>query len=221
MVFVSSSNSLLGYQLILTISIPAGCGKSVLCSSIIEDMVARCRPCTLQAVAYYYFDFNDDGKRDVNSLLRVLLKQLLAKCPANAKCLEVLFTRKKEGTQPDTDALLQILREFIDSFEETYIIIDALDESSECEELMKTLEEIIGWESTRLHILATSRQLPEIEETVKAYATDSVCLQDATISNDIIILIRERLNSDKKLQKWPAVVKLEIETTLSEKAHGM
>jgi hypothetical protein len=52
-----------------------GSGKSILCSSIIEDIKPICAT-GLVSVAYYYFDFKDTRKQDRRGLLSSLLTQL-------------------------------------------------------------------------------------------------------------------------------------------------
>jgi hypothetical protein len=190
-------------------------------SSVIEDLSSHCRSTTRLAVAFYYFDFNENGKRDVNSIARALLAQLLAQCPSNANCIDELHSQIQYVQKRDVDFLLRILREFVQSFEQTYIVIDALDECSECEELMKFIEVIYGWQSAQLNIFATSRQLPEIEETIRDRATDCICLQESNIMQDIVMLVQQRLDSDRKFQRWPPDLRAEIQDALIKGASGM
>jgi hypothetical protein len=190
-------------------------------SSVTEDLSGQCRSNAPLAMAFYYFDFNDNRKRDVDSLARALLAQLLAQCPNNAKCIDELHFQIQYVQKRDVDFLLGILREFVQSFEQTYIVIDALNECSECEELMKFIEVVYGWESAQLHIFATSRQLPEIEETIRDRATDCICLQESNTMQDITMLVQQRLDSDRRLQKWPLHVRAEIQDSLIKGAGGM
>jgi hypothetical protein len=173
-------------------------------------------------VAFYYFDFNDIGMNSVESLVRALLAQLLAQCASTTKCIDELHSQVQGGVQQrNVDFLLGVLREFVQSFEKTYIVIDALDECSDCEELMKFIEVVYGWESTRLHILATSRQLLEIQETIEDLATDCICLHESQITEDITLFLNQRLQSDRKFQKWPPGVRDEIQDALLIGAAGM
>lgn len=171
-------------------------------------------------IAYYYFDFNDIGKRGVESLARAIVVQLLAKISPNSSYVEAVSSQIIDH-QSDLDILSQTLCIFALGFETVYIVIDALDECSDLEGLMKWLEKIHGWRSDRIHILTTSRQLPEIEDVIGDCATAAVCLQDSNIGQDIRMLIQQRLKNDRKFQKWPASVRLEIEFALTAKASGM
>lgn len=173
-------------------------------------------------MAFYYFDFSNNGKNDIDSLVRALLAQLLPQCPSNAKCLDSFYSQIQGGVQQrNIDFLLQMLLEFVQSFEQAYIVIDALDECSECQELMKFIEVVCSWGSTQFHIFVTSRQLPEIEVTIKDLATDCICLQESQITQDINMFVYQRLQSDRKFQKWPPDVRAEIQETLIMGAGGM
>jgi hypothetical protein len=123
--------------------------------------------------------------------------------------------------QRDIDFLLGILREFVQLFQHTYIVIDALDECSEYIELMKFFEVVCGWESAQLHIFATSRQLPEIEETINDRATNCTCLQESQITQDIAMVVHQRLKTDRKFRKWPPDIQAEIQEALIVGASGM
>jgi hypothetical protein len=187
-------------------------------SSIIEDLLNSQTDNSL-AVAFYYFDFNDFGKRNTASLIRALVAQLLAKILATSKYLEILSSQI-DDKQPDIDFLLELLQIFITELNQAYIVMDALDECEECEKLMKLIEIIRGWKFDRLHILVASRRLPEIEEVVANKAISSICLQNST-NQDIHILIQERLSSDRKFQKWPYQVRSEIDRALPGGPSGM
>jgi hypothetical protein len=188
-------------------------------SSIIEDISKRSQSQRSTAIAYYYFDFNDEGKRDADSLHRALLTQLLPQCPNDASCLAALDAASTRSS--GADFLSRTLQAFIRTFEDIYIIIDALDECSEVEELMKFVGEICNWDAHQLHLLAASRQLPEIEEAIADCATDRVCLHESKTRADIAMFIEQRLNTDRKFLKWPDDIRAEIQSALSHGAGGM
>ncbi|KAH8983519.1 hypothetical protein EDB92DRAFT_1819449 [Lactarius akahatsu] len=109
-----------------------GSGKSILCSSIIEEAKAL-RKAGLGLVAYYYFDFIDTAKQDVRGLLSSLIAQLSAKSDLCYDILSDLYSEHDAGSQlPDDDALTQCLKDMLelpDHWQPSiYIIVDALDE---------------------------------------------------------------------------------------------
>ena len=56
-----------------------GCGKTILSSTILEDIFMCCDNHSGYAVAYFYFDFNDVQKQNAERMLRSLVVQLLQK----------------------------------------------------------------------------------------------------------------------------------------------
>lgn len=50
-----------------------GCGKSILCSTIIEDLKHRRDQCSGSDLIYFYFDFNQEKKQTVDGFLRSMI----------------------------------------------------------------------------------------------------------------------------------------------------
>jgi hypothetical protein len=194
-----------------------------ICSStIIEDVTLHCKSASAVAVAYFYFDFNDAEKQRHEKLLRWLILQFSMQSVKTPEALNALFARSQDGQQqPTSDALALTLQHIIGDFHQTFIIIDALDECKEREELLGLIENIVNWKLEKLHVLATSRRERDIEEALEPLITGQICIQRALVNADIHTHVCERLQNDPKLRKWPANVKMEIEKTLMDGAHGM
>jgi hypothetical protein len=114
----------------------------------------------------------------------------------------------------------------IQEFNETFILLDALDECKELQELLIGIQEILKGNTQRLHILVTSRAEKDIKEWFDPLTTGqktSVSLESALVKDDIRIYIHERLQTDLKMERWPNMpeVREEIETKLMDKADGM
>ena len=174
------------------------------------------------AVVYFYFDFNDAEKQKHGNLLRSLIVQLSMQSLNIPESLEVLFLRSQDGQQqPTIGALTSTLKHILENFQQTFIILDALDECKEREELLGLVESIVDWKLEGLHILATSRVVREIEVSLEPLVTAQICIQSAIINADIHIHIRERLQNDIKLRKWSTNIQTEIESVLMNGADGM
>jgi hypothetical protein len=106
-------------------------------------------------------------------------------------------------------------------FKTVYLVIDALDECSELEEMLQWLHDVQQWNIESLHIIFTSRQLSEIEKAVSDIISVRLCLDVPAVNNDISLYISERLKNDQKLAKRPAKVREAILTTLNRGALGM
>jgi hypothetical protein len=106
-------------------------------------------------------------------------------------------------------------------FEETFIILDALDECQERGELLELLEEINGSGTKKLHILVTSRRERDISEALEALHATEIVLDNDVTSTDIHTHVAQQLQNDPKLRKWPVNIQEEIELALMKGAQGM
>jgi len=124
--------------------------------------------------------------------------------------------------QPRTGALLLALRQMVEEFNEVFIIIDALDECRQREELLEIIEEVAGWRIGKLHMLTTSRKEIDIKESFDPLINCQGIDIQRSIVKDIRDYVQQRLQSDIRLRRWcenPQVLR-EIETILVGKADG-
>jgi hypothetical protein len=175
-------------------------------------------------MAYFYFDFNDDRKKHHENLIRSLIVQLSIQSEKHSDSLNALYSHSQGGKhQPSYDGLVGTLQSMLQLHPKTYIILDALDECGDREELLKLLQEInkcnIG--KAQVQILATSRKERDIEDALDPLLPQKVCIQSGQVSDDIQLFIHETLHNDSKLKKWPATVKDEISKKLMDGACGM
>jgi hypothetical protein len=203
-----------------------GCGKTILSSTIIEHLLQHCHDNASMVTAYFYFDFNDAQKQDPELMLRSLLSQLLQRSFMIPKGIDALFSSSDNGQrQPSPHALLEVTPQVMQQFTHAYIVLDALDECTQRQELMDVLETVAGWQLDNMHLLMTSRKERDIESSVESYVEeeDTVCLQRDVVDRDIQRYVQQRLTDDKKLAKWnkDAAVRQEIEDALMQGARGM
>ncbi len=201
----------------------AGCGKTVLSSTIIAEIEHRFGS---EGVAYFYFDFNDIEKQKPENMIRSVIKQFFAQTVKKCSQLELSFSSCNKGErQPSRDDLLLILKEMIKGYNKTYIILDALDECLDRPDLLEVIEHIHEWKLPQLHMLVTSRMLTDIEEVLEPMIEprNRICIQSAAVNSDIEIYVDYRLRNDRKLSRWIKHPKAqeEIKNTLKEKADGM
>ncbi|PSN64889.1 HET-domain-containing protein [Corynespora cassiicola Philippines] len=203
-----------------------GCGKTILSSTVVENLLQYGHDDTEIVTAYFYFDFNDTQKQDPELMLRSLLCQLLRRAVVIPKGVDALFLSCENGQQkPSSHALLQVTKEAAQEFTHVYVVLDALDECTQRSELMDMLETVVGWQLDNLHLLMTSRKERDIESSLEEYIRDedTVCLQRDVVDQDIQRYVQQRLRVDKDLAKWnkDAVVRQKIEATLMGGARGM
>ena len=204
----------------------AGCGKTVLSSTIINEVLQETRSNSEVAVAYFYFDFGDVEKQTSDKMVRSLITQLSRQPTKKLDSLEALFSFCNNGKQqPDVERLLVVLQEVVEGFSKTYIILDALDECSDREGLLDIVDQMHGWKLPQLHMLFTSRRLIDIEDSLGPLidTRSKICIQSALVDADILTYVRKRLQNDRHLRRWgnKPEVQEEIETALMQKADGM
>jgi hypothetical protein len=117
--------------------------------------------------------------------------------------------------------LATTFKRVVAAFQHAYIVVDALDECMEIEAVLELLHDVMGFETGSLHVLITSRNEQEIGEGLARHAPKDVDLVEAVVAEDIAIHVREQLENDVKLKKWPAKVRAEIQESLLDGAHGM
>lgn len=199
-----------------------GCGKTVLCSSVIEHVKALCGEGTTDGYAYYYFDFNNERKQKLEGLLFSILAQLsrqTANLPEEVQRLHDESTRHQQ--QPSLSNLIETIFLLIGRFRRVYIVIDALDECTERENLLEFINQIVKQKAQNAGILVASRWEQDFVTELEGITTNSLCVQDARTEDDIRLFVQNRLMRDPKLKKRPEYVKREIEHLLVDGAAGM
>ena len=185
-------------------------------------MIYHYQPEPTTAVAYFYFDFNDLDKQRTDKLIRSLIVQLSAQCPHLSEPLQSAYSRSRDGqNQPTVDELTALLHQMVKGFNSTYIVLNALDECTNREDLFELIEALMSWNTNKLHVLATSRKESDIATSLETLVTCQLCIQSALVDADIRVYVLERLSSDPKLKKWPSDVQKEIEDVLTRDANGM
>ncbi|KAF8499924.1 hypothetical protein JB92DRAFT_2677543, partial [Gautieria morchelliformis] len=198
-----------------------GAGKTVLCSTIIEEISLHCQSDPSLAVAFFYFDFNNKDTQP-DAVLRSLVVQLSLQCASTPSALAALFSRSADGRRsPSPEELMSTLKVLVEGFQIVYIVFDALDECSERNTFLTLLREVVSWGLGSLHLLVTSRKERDIEETLSSLVSHQVHMDDSLVDGDIQIHVSRTLGDDIKFSLCSAGEKEKIKTTLIEGAHGM
>ena len=208
----------------------SGCGKSILCSAVIDELRALRSDQLNVRLAYWYFSVNDTNRRSLQNLVRALLTQL---CPSSAapSVLLKLWDANREGREaPQVSESIQTLVQMLGEISMVegrltfFIVLDALDESNEAEraDIIDLLRRIVSLDND-IHLLITSRSNTiGVEQRLKDAAKFfDVVIEHQLADEDILIHITERLENDEDLNKWPPRLRKEIEEALVANAAGM
>lgn len=198
-----------------------GAGKTILCSTII-DHVLKDRQLN-EGIAYFYFDFSDSSKQKLDACLRSILAQLCSAHPSMPPAVADLKTLSESPGRNGflaNDELLSTLVCVCSDLDRCRIVIDALDEGTDREELMKVIKALV--DSTSVSLLATSRKDEDIiEDMLSDVMSISVNLDSVNVDNDIRAYVVKCFETDSKLRKRPQSAKNRIEEVLTTKAEGM
>ncbi|KAN0139160.1 hypothetical protein V8E53_003049 [Lactarius tabidus] len=210
-----------------------GSGKSVICSSVIQDIMAVCE--TGSAImAYFYFDFKDLRKQTCHDLLLSLVSQLSTDSSPCCGILHRVYKAHKDGTQqPSDDTLKECLKEMLRLLAQgqVFLVLDALDECPDSSglppprsEVLQVVKELVDLRLRGLYICATSRPEVDIRAVLQPLAFRSVSLHDESgQKSDIADYVRSVVNSSPStaMRRWRPDDRTLVIETLTERADGM
>ncbi|VUC20320.1 unnamed protein product [Clonostachys rosea] len=203
----------------------AGCGKSVLMTTIIQHTYRHRRSNPDIGLAFFFFTFNDETKQSCSAMLRSIILQLSSQLNQKEDALSQLWKRYKPHFPPD-QALLECFRQLVRSFKkDVYIIIDALDESpfdKHREGVLEALDEVRSWSEARLHLTVSSRDYFDIRSTLLSTSSDEsvIKMKNESIDRDIKDFVHQHLRTHQKFRKWSDHYD-QIEVALTDGAQGV
>ncbi|KAN0118744.1 hypothetical protein V8E52_004855 [Russula decolorans] len=209
-----------------------GSGKRVLCSSIIQDILALC-DAGRASLAYFYFDFRNVDKQKLHDLLPSLLIQLSARSDPCCDILSRLYSTHDRGVRKPSDReMVECLKEMLslEAQPPIYIILDALDECpvtstvppSPREEVLEFVDELVALHLPNLHVCVTSRPEHDIRVVLERLTEQPVSLHDESgQQEDITNYVASFVRSNQRMQRWRDEDRNLVIKMLSEKADGM
>ncbi|KAJ6607607.1 ankyrin repeat-containing domain protein [Mycena sp. CBHHK59/15] len=186
----------------------SGTGKSVLSSAVIRKLFDDQRlfvdlgKTKSSAVAYFYFDFRDEKKQSVDIALRRIVLQLSPQSLDPYGALDRQYMLSKGQALPTYRDLLKVLQELLVNIGHTYIVLDALDECKEADQmrLLELISTLRSWTESPLHLLVTSQSRDIFTKAFEGVAC--ITLQLDTTQKDIEIFVASELKVNHKLKRW-------------------
>ena len=117
--------------------------------------------------------------------------------------------------------LLNMLDRYLLVYNKIYLVLDALDESTDQDHTLQFVVNLLGRQPARVSVLITSRQKRNIEQALENAATEVVAITAEATDYDIRLHIQKKLGEDQRFQKWPEALRSDIEASLTEGALGM
>ena len=200
----------------------AGCGKTVLSSTIIEDVRLYCESAVNSALAVFYFSFSDNRKQTFENLLLSLVAQLGWK--ESGRSMLQREYQKPNRSLPGVEALQEILLSSIGQYDEAFFVFDALDECPEIDEARRNVLGGLGRlarKASNLKILATSREVRDIHDCMGSLGAEVIPISTRPVDADIERYVGSEMSRDRKLYRLDENLKMLIMKTFAEKADGM
>ncbi|KAJ7053338.1 hypothetical protein C8F01DRAFT_552885 [Mycena amicta] len=183
-----------------------GSGKTVLSSTIIETLRENA-----ELHAFFYFNTNNREQCTIAQLLSTLAMQLSVQVSLPHKTLLALWeTHHKPqhllgNAKLLTEALIPLLEQLATA-RPVYLVLDALDECTECDKLLDLLEKLVDPSRPNVHLLVTSR--PEVSVPNKLERCTTTVTIDRSSSTDIDSYLNDALSKcGGWIQKNVAIVK--------------
>ena len=186
------------------------------------------------SLSYFYFDFRDANKQNLDDLVRSLLTQLSARSDTRCDTLSHVYESHDRGTkQPSDDLLTRCLIRMlsIPDQPQIYLIMDALDECpdgsgipSPRERVLRLLKELVDLHLPNLHVCVTSRPEIDIRNVLGPLTSCPVSLHNQSgQKKDIADYVRSVVYSESEpiMKRWRTEDKDLVIKTLSERADGM
>jgi hypothetical protein len=184
------------------------------------------------SMAYFYFDFRDIDKQNLQNLLPSLLTQLSARSDPRHDILSQLYCTHDRGERMPSDrAMVECLKEMLslEAQGPTFIILDAIDECpiassipSPREEVLELVDELVGLRLPNVHICVTSRPEHDIRVVLDGLTDHPVSLHDESgQQEDIANFVASFVRSNQRMKRWRDEDRNLVIKTLSEKADGM
>jgi hypothetical protein len=200
-------------------------------STIIQELETM-QKSGLASLAFHYFDFREDGKKDRRGLLSSVLSQLCKQSDSYHDIISTFYSTSDSGTRsPSDNELAGCLKNLLElpGQAPVYLIVDALDEcpdtsdlSSPRENVLLLLEDLIDSKFTNLRICVTSRPEADIKVALEPLSSSSVSIHDESGQrDDIENYIKFTVNSHRKMRKWKPEHKQLVIDVLTKRADGM
>lgn len=172
-------------------------------STIIAHLDGYCKA-PEYALAYYYFNvdlknFKVSKGSDIEIFLRSLIFQLIKQCPKTpTDALEKLYPQAQ--MLADVDALFLVLSQLLAQFKETFLVIDAVDQSVDASRAAQLVKRIATSKIPGLHILLQSGSSTIVQNALREVITTHWVFDGNDFAADISLYIRTRLDHDTS--KW-------------------
>lgn len=172
----------------------AGCGKTVLSATVLDHLTKG----NDHLILSFFFDFSDTTKQTLDGMLRSLAFQLYQGGAGSAGLLEASFQAHQDGRhQPAAKTLEDVVCKMLAVQKKGSIVLDALDESTTRDELLRWMKDIISRpELSNVQLICTGRPEPDFRGNIPSLIGEENCLalDKASVNADIRSYVAAQLS---------------------------
>ena len=196
-----------------------GAGKTIMMSFLIEEVTQQCHKFkSRKDVCIYYYCYHGHNHDASFSFLRWVLSQLFRKAETIPPTAQELF---KEGKEPSLPRLLDLLAEMTGYFGTIFVMVDALDESHDRQNILHLLQNIVtDGRLKQVQLFVSSRDYIDIRRIMLKLFT-SLSRSNPLVESDIKRYVAAKIAANTTFRAWPPSLRMEVEEKLSRGAKGM
>jgi Cdc6-like AAA superfamily ATPase len=198
-----------------------GAGKTILASFVIEQLQDLSKISFLPRGWCFYYCYHARNHDETTHFLRWVISQLSRQGSEISTASKALY---QQGRDPDVSSLLMALEASLSMFESVFIVVDAVDESSNRENILETLRKLSSDSRfQKIQLLVTSRDEIDIRREFDDLSV-SMSMSNPYVDDDIGIYVHVSLYSkskNSKFRNWPHDLRHEVEGALVKGAKGM
>lgn len=201
----------------------SGCGKTVLASSVIDQLRSEDQA---PPTAFFYFDVNGGGRRDLPQMLRSLLFQLGSRSKEAAEQVQKMYEEcRRDNTSATIKQLSATLKAILHKLSSITVVIDALDECDSPSDVIAWLKDLHEEHIDSLHLLITSQRYGSLDDAICCWPRQDqlYCVGIDDVNQDIRSYVHARLFQTKEFQHWVPHWNLqeEVENRILKQVNGM
>ena len=204
-----------------------GIGKTMMSTFLINELQKKVERAPGKALAYFFCDDKDQGRKTPISLLRSLIWQILLQRNELFDKIKSDFEAQGDTIAESSSTLWRILEGMLrdERAGEVFILIDALDECDRSmrNELLVCIRELFQSSSTaqagKFKFLVTSRPEDDIVEELNDVGT-RLSMNSTSVNNDLSNYIDSEVDRLAKRKKYTPRVKERVAAVLKKEANG-
>jgi hypothetical protein len=196
-------------------------------SIVLEEVSAKYAHDSRIGLAFVYFSYKEQDVQTPGNILATIIKQLVRQRRLMPDQLRLLYRKYyRNADYPSNEKLEAQLSEFIETFEQVYLVIDAIDEFDDRNSFLPMITRLVQETSSSVHfkVFMTSRREPDIETHLSLFNVPTISIEAAKVDVDIAAFVHHQLErwSEKATEfVVDKALKDEIAGALTSKSNGM